>query len=67
VVGVEGVQRLSPQDGAPNLSLHVSHDLVSNTLGPVSDGFCNSVRPKTPNRKYYGHVTFTAMAPIDRA
>jgi len=34
--------------------------------GPVSAALHDSERPQTSNRKYYGHVPFTAMAPVDR-
>ena len=39
----------------------------NNQDGRFSDGLYDSETPKTPNRKQYGHVTFTAMAAIDRA
>ena len=60
-------QRREPQYGAPFFpSVPMSHDR-EHYRGTVSDGFYDSERPKTPNRKYYGHVTYWAMAPIDRA
>ena len=31
------------------------------------NGFYDSERRKTPNRKQYDHVTYSAMAPVDRA
>ena len=58
MIGVDAGNAVTPST-VPHFfpSVPMSHDR-EHYRGTVSDGFYDSKRPKTPNRKYYGHVTY---------